>query len=325
MGLVTVNFECVDQEIVPNPVGTVVIRVYTLADVFVTEFTSDAVTGIATGLLDGAAAPTPNAYNIRIYKFAYGVTNPQQIEVYDPPAGSPTGTNDFKLTLDPHVPAAPADARLCRCSGYFRRVDGSSAGGSVDSYWNTARFGPWRGHILRFTSLMDPLIVDGAGAFSSPVYAEADADGLIEIDLFREGMYSVFVEDIHPGCIQEAMRAIHVPDRSTANLLDILFPDLADITWNPVGPWAVAAGGVLDVQPAITLTDYRVLEGTGTDDVTYSVDDPSIATLGYKDADTLTVTGVASGTTQLRVSRRDESIIRIPGSYTGGVVDITVT
>jgi hypothetical protein len=111
VGLVTVNFECVDQEITPNPVGSVVIRVFETNDTYVTSFTSNPVTGIATGSLDGDASPNPHAYNIRIYKYGHDVTNPQAIEIYDPPAGSPTGTNDFTLTLDPHAAQAPADAR----------------------------------------------------------------------------------------------------------------------------------------------------------------------------------------------------------------------
>jgi hypothetical protein len=328
MGLVTVNFECVDQEIVPNPVTNAVVRVYETDDTFVTELISDAVTGIASGLLDGQAAPTPHAYNIRLYKFGSpAVDNPQRVEVYDPPGGAPvTGTNDFKIRFDPHAAVAPADPRLCRLSGHFRRVDGNPASGLGTLSNNTAPVsGPTRGHVLRITSLMDPLIVDGNGAFSSPVYCYADDDGLVEVDLFREGTYSVIVEDIHPGCIQEAHRIIHVPDRSTANLLDVLFPVVLDVSWNPAGPWSVAVGGELDVVPTLTASDYRVLEGIATYDVEYTVDDTSIATVTTKDDSTLTVVGVASGSTTLRVTRRDESVVRVPGDISGGAVVITVT
>lgn len=322
MGLVTVNFECVDQELPPNPVTSAVIRVYETDDTFVTELVSDLVTGIASGLLDGLAAPNPHAYNIRLYKYGSpAVDNPQRIEVYDPPAGAPvTGTNDFKIYFDPRKAEAPADPRLCRCGGYFRRVDGTAARGLIEPYREPLH----RGHILRITSLMNPLIVDGAGAFSSPVYVEADRFGWAQVDLFRSGTYSVFVEDIHPGCPQEAHRVIHVPDRSTVNLLDLLFPVITDVSWNPVGPWTVAVGGDLDLQPTVTSSDYRVLEGSATEDVVYTVDDESIARVAVKGTSTLTITGVASGTTNLRVSRRDVSIVRVPGDVSGGVVAITV-
>lgn len=323
MGLVTVNFECVDQEIVPNPVGSAVVRVYETNDTFVTELVSDPVTGIASGLLDGLAAPNPHAYNIRLYKFGSpAVDNPQRIEVYDPPAGAPiTGTNDFKIYFDPHKAEAPADPRLCRCGGHFRFVDGTPARGLVEPYREPKN----RGHVLRITSLMNPLIVDGAGAFASPVYVEADRDGWAQVDLFRNGVYSVIVEGIHPNCIQEAHRVIHVPDRSTINLLDLLFPVVIDVNWSPVGPWTVSVGGDLDVQPTITTTDYRILEGIAIEDVVYGVDDDSVAIVAPKDSSTLTVIGVASGTTNLRVSRRDESINRVPGDISGGVVAITVS
>ena len=322
MGLVTVNFECVDQEIVPNPVTSAVVRVYETDDTFVTELISDPVTGIASGLLDGLAAPNPHAYNIRLYKFGSpAVDNPQRVAVYDPPAGAPvTGTNDFKIHFDPHASQAPADPRLCRCSGHFRFIDGNPARGLVEPYREPRH----RGHVIRITSLMNPLIVDGDGAFSSPVYVYADRDGWAEVDLFRNGIYSAFVEDVHPGCIQEAHRVIHVPDRSTTNLLDLLFPVAITVGWNPAGPWRVAVGGDLDLQPTVTSSDHRVLEGVATDDVTYAVDDLSIATVVVKGTSTLTITGVASGTTDLRVSRRDESIVRIPGIISGGVVAITV-
>jgi hypothetical protein len=49
MGLVTVNFECVDEEVTPNPVGSVVIRVFETNDTFVTSFTGDPVTGAGAG------------------------------------------------------------------------------------------------------------------------------------------------------------------------------------------------------------------------------------------------------------------------------------
>lgn len=322
MGLVTVNFECVDQELPPGGVPGVVVRVYETDDSYVNEFVAGP-TGIATGLLNGEASPSPHAYNIRIYKYGHSVTNPQAIEIYDPPAGSPTGTNDFTLTLDPHAAQAPADARLCRCSGYFRRIDGVPAGGPVNR--NAATGGFLRNQVLRFTSLMDPLIVDQIGAFGSPVYAEADDNGLIEIDLYRDGKYSVIVEDVHPGCLQEAHRIIHVPDRSTANLLDILFPVVVEIAWSPSGPWNLAVSGELDVTPTITASDYRVLTGIAADDVEYAVDDPTIASVASKDDSTLTITGVASGTTQLSITRRDDSIVRVPGTITGGVVTINVT
>jgi hypothetical protein len=328
MGLVTVNFQCIDQEIVPNPVTSAVVRVYETNDTFVTELISDPITGIASGLLDGTAAPNPHAYIIRLYKFGSpAVDNPQRVEIYDPPAGAPvTGTNDFKIRFDPHAAVAPADPRLCRLSGYFRRVDGNPASGlGTLSNVSAPVSGPTRGHVIRITSLMNPLIVDGAGSFSSPVYCYADDDGLVEVDLFREGTYSVIVEDIHPSCIQEAHRVIHVPDRSTANLLDVLFPVVTDVSWNPAGPWSVVVGGELDVVPTITASDYRVLEGIATYDVEYTVDDISVATVTPVDDTTIKVMGVASGSTTLRVSRKDESIVRVPGDITGGTVVITVT
>lgn len=309
MGNVTVNFECVDEEIVPNPVGSVVVRVYETDDTFVTELISNAVTGIASGLLDGQASPNPHEYNIRIFKYGNTVDTPQSIEIYDPPGGAPvTGTNDFKITLDPHKAQAPADPRLCRLSGYLRRGDGTPSGR----------------HVIRFAPHFNPLIVDDQGAFGTPVYREADDEGLIEVDLFREGVYVAFVEDIHPGCLQEAARLIHVPDRSTAELMNVLFPVVTWVEWDPVGPWAVATGGELVVTPTVHASDYRVLEGLAVGDVEYAVDDRSIA-LVKQGVSTLTVEGVSSGTTKLRVSRTDESIVRVPGDITGGVVDITVT
>jgi len=309
MGLVTVNFQCVDEELPPNPVGSVVIRVYETDDTFVTELVADPVTGIASGLLDGQPAPIPHEFNIRIYKYGNTVDTPQSIEVYDPPAGAPiTGTNDFKIALDPHKAQAPADPRLCRLHGFIRLGDGN----------------PSRRHVLRFAPKFDPLIVDDQGVFGTPAYVESDDDGRIEVDLFRDGKYAVFVEDIHPNCIQEACRLIHVPDRSTAELMNVLFPVVSLVEWNPPGPWTVAAGGELAVTPTVYASDYRVLEGLADGDVEYTTDDREVAIVKKGSSD-LTVEGVSSGTTKLRVSRRDESIVRLPGDITGGVVDITVT
>ena len=86
---------------------------------------------------------------------------------------------------------------------------------------------------------------------------------------------------------------------------------------------SVATGASVTVTPTVITSDGRTLTGAAHEDVTYTSLDTAVAAV-VAGADTLAVTGVASGSTTIRATRTDETVVTIPDS---GITnrDLTVT
>jgi len=305
VALETVRVIVYDTEVPPGVIENVTVRVFTTAEVFVTSAVTNA-SGIADVTLDGALTGTD--YHVRFHKDTVSFDTPQVIAVYSPAGAAPNGTNDFEAEGDLNAPSAPSEATLCRCYGYFRNVDGT----------------PIDGMQIRFQSNYSPMIYNGLGVYGSPIYLETDSDGYASIDLYRNSELMVSLAGEH---IEEDLgyqRNILVPDRTTCSLLDLLFPVVIQVTWSPVAPFSLTVGGTLEVTPTITATNYQVLTGAAPDDVLYEVSDASIASVSTNN-DTIILTGVSVGATSLTVTRRDDSIVRVPDTITGTPATINVT
>jgi len=153
------------------------------------------------------------------------------------------------------------------------------------------------------------------------VNIKSDKRGYFQVDLLRKGMYLATVES-H----ENVTRTVVVPDRSSINIMYLLFPIIVDITFNLFSPTiGVVVGGIVTLTPVITATDYRTLLGTAPEDLFYSVDDPSIASV-VVGQNTIVINGISAGTTSLRVTRKDRSIVYIPDpAFNGAVTTITVS
>jgi hypothetical protein len=292
----TVRIFVVDQQTpTPDPIESVLVRVFNAAgDTFISQDYTDA-NGIADFTLDGD--DPPNEYQIRLSKtgvaFDGGLgddsKSPQLIEVYSPPAASPSGTNDFTVKGQTFSRPVATDPRLCRASGFFRRADGL----------------PYSGLDVIFTPRFKPAIVDGDSVMWGSINARTDEDGYLEIDLFRNGEYSVLVETL-----EDCPREVVVPDAPSENLVDLLFPVVAQVTFDPTSV-SIAVGETAEVVPTVTGSDQRVLEGAAPADVEYTVDDETVASVSVQ-SDKIVITGLAAGTAQVDVSRLDESVVVIP-------------
>jgi len=292
----TVQVFVVDQQTpTPSPIEGVLVRVFdaTGATLVTQDYTTSL--GVADFTLDGDDPPIE--YQIRLSKWGVSFDgnlgdeskSPQLIEVWTPPANSPSGTNDFEVKGETFVRPVAIDQRLCRASGFFRRADGQ----------------PYANLDVLFTPRFRPAIVDGDSVMWGTINTRTDEDGYLEIDLFREGHYSVIVETLEP-----CPRDVLVPDASSENLVELLFPVVDSVTFDPTTV-SLAVGEDQDVITTVVASDQRVLEGAASNDVVYTIDDPTIASVAVS-SDGVIIRGLAAGSTQLDVSRRDESIVVIP-------------
>lgn len=292
----TVRIFVVDEQTpTPEPIEDVLVRVFDdTGSTFISQDYTDG-DGIADFTLDGDDPPVE--YIIRLSKTGVafdgnlgdGSKSPQIIDVYSPNTAAPNGSNDFELRGQTFSRPVSSDPRLCRVSGFFKRADGL----------------PYVNLDLIFTPRFKPAIVDESSVMWGPINARTDADGYVELDLYRMGEYSVLVETLEDQALE-----IVVPDLSSFNLVSLLFPVVEQVIFNPAAI-SLGVGEEVFVTPSIYGSDMRLLEGTSGGDVIYTIGDEVVATVSVKN-DYLVITGVTPGYTTLGVDRLDESIVIIP-------------
>lgn len=289
----TVRVYAVDEN--TDPLTDVLVRVFDGTDTFITQGVTALVGAEAYTefTVDGDDPPIP--YTVRLSKAGVAFDGslgddsktPQGIEVYSPASLAPTGTNNFQVQGQTFTLPVATDPRLCRASGFFVDPAGRPLADYDISFYNQAC----------------PLIVDGKAVVGSRVWGKTDANGYFELDLYRGGAYLVDME----GLVMA--RSIIVPDLGAVNLVSLLFPTVASISYVP-DPVSLAVGGTQEV----TVT---VLDSTGREialadcDVTFESSDVSIFTVSISD-EVVTLTGVAAGAAELVATRMDTSIVVVP-------------
>lgn len=320
MAVETVKFYLTDQS--TDPVLGVLVRVFNEAgDTFITQDTTVDVAGDAVAEVSLDGDDPPLKYTIRMSKTGVAFDgslgddskSPQLIEIYTPPANSPTGKNDFDIQGETFTMPVATDPRLCRASGFFKDATGR----------------PLAWLDMSFMNQFKPAIVDGEGVLGSKIQLRTDLDGYAQLDLYRNGEYRAMVESIQAAeaDVTGAIvfdREIVVPDRSSVSLVDLLFPVVKEITWVPASV-SLAVGATLELLTTVEGSDYRILEGTGCFDVLYEISDMDVAVVSVEE-DKLVITGMAAGSTELVATRRDQSVVFIPTTgIVGSPLSITVT
>lgn len=267
------------------PVESVIVRVFdATGSVFFTQATTDA-DGHVGFLL------STQQYSMRFYKQHATFKQPQLFTVLEAPE-----VNAFNVAAETFVPPVSNDARLCRCSGFFRNPDGSP-----QAYLD-----------LHFYPDFSPIVVDGIGVVPRKAITRTDEDGYVEIDLYRCAKYRVSVEGM-----ENEDRFIRVPDTSGTNLPDLLYPVVDHIIFDVDPPYEVTAGGELELTPVVYDSAGTPLTGTATADVEWTSSDQNV--LGVSVTDTVVrLRGIATGSAELRAARKDLSIIRIPDTAIEG-------
>ena len=306
MALESVTITIVDDQVVPELVDGITARVYDGDGTLVTTSTSGALDpGVVALELPGSTLGT--LYELRFFKVGASL-DPVRIAVYSPPMLAFTGTNRFRCVAEVFRLLSSSDPRRCRISGFVA---------------NAARRSR-RGVNLIVIPHFNAFIYEASVVTPGRFIVRTDGDGFCSFELFRRAMYDVTIEGQEDTC-----RTVQAPDRAALSLTALMFPVVISVvfaeTGNPDGSYTVTAGGQpLHLTPTLLATDYRVLEGTGTEDVGYSTDTPSIASV-YILGDRIEIRGHAPGTTTLRITRLDESVVSLPDpGVIGGVVTIHV-
>lgn len=317
MAIETTRVYAVDENNVP--LEGVLVQAYDDTDSFVTQNTTVLVglEAYAELMLDGD--DPANAYTIRLRMTGVSFDGmlgddsktPQSIEVYSPPAAAPTGTNYFQVQGQTHTLPTAVDPRLCRCSGYFVDMSGRPLK-NLDVHFTPFCYNEDQ-------SDLNPLIVDGRGVVGDKVITRTDADGYLEIDLYRSAEVSALVQGF-----SHSRRVIRVPDAASASLLDLLFPVVSEIDFG-TDPLALTEGSYADVVLTIKSSDGQILDPLDGD-VVFTSSDVSVATIQLQADGTLRVMGVGAGSTTIVAKRSDTSIVTFPGqpvAYTP--LGVTVT
>lgn len=318
MAVETVRVYTTDQS--GDPLAGVLVRFYDGAGALVTQqYTSlVGVEAYAEVGLDGAAAPAPTPYTVRLSKNGVAFDGslgddsktPQSIGVYSPPAGAPTGTNYFAVQGTTFIRPVATDPRLCRCSGFFKDPLGRPLVGMA---LHLSQYCP-NDDQAPFT----PLIVDGDGILGDKVLLRTDALGYVVVDLYRTGTYFMYM----PG-LGSQWRSLHIPDLPSMNLINLIFPVITSIVFDP-DPLAMSVGDTTEIDVTVTASDGRVLDPLNQD-LLFTSSDESVVGVEVLADSKLSITALAAGTAQIEAAVTDTGIVTIPEEpITYAPLDITV-
>lgn len=300
MGVVTCEFYTLDTTLSHSPISGVLVRIFDVTGTtLITTGTTDALGLVSFGLT--GTSPTTTRYQVRCSKIGTSFTNPEYADVYDPLP--PLTANKFNIYGDVHVLQPATNPRMCRATGLF--VD---PGGR-----------PLTDLMIAIYNEFNPINLEGVG-IATKVEVRTDAYGYAVVELPRLGKYWATVSGLHDESLE-----ISVPDRSSVNLIDLLWPVVAQVSFTPAAPWTVLKGTTSYIPTQVIASSYTVLTGSASGDVSYVIRDPTIATVAIG-TDGIYLTGISIGSTYLDLSRIDTTIHRIPDVAiigTGGQVSVT--
>ena len=284
------------------PVETMGVQVYDVTNT----------TLIASGFTDSAGEVDiilPAArYQLRFYgeHLLASVTSPRQIKVRVPPP-----SNLWRFTATTFTPPVSPNPYMCRCWGYFRDSAGM----------------PLANLLLRLLPQQDPAVFGalvqamGQGALQ----LATDANGYVQVDLPRGGLFEVVL-----GGYMDSAVEVTIPAQAGFNLVDLLFPTPVSLTFAPVGPTALAVGGVQLYVPSLTMSDGRVLTQATDDQASNWVDFvasvPAVLSVGFSTTG-VQATGVGVGASTLSATvKATAALPRVPpATFTVTPVALTVT
>lgn len=268
-----------------NPIEGVLVRVYGADNLTLyTESVSDSSGHVGFTLYT-------NTYNIRLYKFGVGFKQPQVLEVLE------SGLNVFDVQGEVITKPSATDSRLCRASGYFRDITGAPQA-NVD---------------IHLIGEFNPILLEGAAVLSERRVVRTDKDGFACVDLIRGACYNATVQGF-----EDSQRQVLVPDLASANLPDMLFPVVSQVTFDQDGPYLLAAGDTLEITPTVIASSGVTLTGTATSDIQWYSSDDAVFSVAPTPT-TLVLAAKALGSAELLARRLDGSVIHIPMTEINGV------
>lgn len=238
-------------------------------------------------------------YSMRFFKFAASFSQPQLFTVESDPATPGTTPNHFEVKASILDKPLAVDPRLCRASGFFRTASGHP-----------------RSHLdIHFIAEFRPVILDGTLVMDERRKIKTTPEGYGCIDLIRGACYSVTLE-----AFEDESFYVHVPDAPCVNLPDLLFPTISKVTISPI---VLSVGEEQQIAPKVLTSSGVPLEGVALQDLQWTLEDSSIASLSVT-KDYLVIQGVSAGTTNL-VAALKGGIVTIPDTGIDGLpVSVTV-
>ena len=295
----TVNVLVMSDNIVPAPIDGVTVTVVDPA----IQYALIARAPTNSSGIAGFDIPD-GSYELRLFKREVIFGSPVRVVVLGNCAFTATGT----LTT---LPTSP-DSRLCRCTGRFLGLSGYPLGGVTAVF--TQKTEPEKAM---------PRVVDSQLVIQSDIVMRTSAEGYLTLDLLRKGQYLVSFagEDDAWGLI--------VPDRASANLIDLIYPQPVSLTWDPIlapsNAVTVQVGQTITVPVSLLFSNYETINNGATDPwLLFMNSDETIAPAALVNGGML-ITGAVAGAVQISASIRsgltpnrvpDYSLLSTPLSVT---------
>lgn len=210
---VAVDVYIKSDDVTAQPIVGVAAGIYNPTTLALIAMSTSDGSGRVTFMLPGTTTPG-TTYEVRFYKTGVKFANPKAIAVIEP--ATPANINIFDVTGTVGTLPSATDPRCCRCTGQF--VDVSNR--------------PMKNVRMRLVRDIEagyqtPRIVDGHLIANESLDLYTDADGSVSFDLIRGGKYYLMV-----AFEEDSYWPFHVPDRSSANLIDLIHPQPVSISWD---------------------------------------------------------------------------------------------
>lgn len=291
-----VNVIVASDEAVPAPLpGVVVTVVSTSPYQAIARATSDSLGIAGFDLPDGL-------YELRAYK--RGVFfQPFRIAV--------EGDGAYDMAGRLQTTPSSEDPRICRVSGRFVNLGNRPMGGVTLLITGKGE-----------TGYSDPKVVDSQMVVGQGMYLKTNADGFATADLFRGGeFFLTFSGD------DDTVWNFKVPDRDTANLIDLIHPQPLSATWG-VDDNAVelVVGGTVQVPINVFFSDFQTRTSGVASWLDLSSSDPAVIAVDIIQ-DQLLVKALAAGSAVVSLSAKSGIFpARVPAySLSSQPLQVTIT
>jgi hypothetical protein len=296
------------KDSVGDPIDGVKARLYSAADLFLTEgVTGDVTPGVVDFPLEGAADPGQD-YIVRWRppeEHTIQGGNTRVISVLDPLV--PPATNIFDFIAEKAELPESDDETMCLLSGYLSNVSRTAIKEGKIVFLPRLRDPDFK--VSGFPFPTEPSVL-GRDMLVSESSALSDDNGYVEIKLPRTSILDVHIYGLEtPGL--EIVPQVYIPNRAGAKLEDVLLPYLSSVDTES-GSAALSVGETLELSlTAVGSNDQPDLEFcVGLFEIESS--DEDVVSLEFRDG-VLKLTAVGAGAATVTVSRKDDTFApRVP-------------
>jgi hypothetical protein len=298
--MATVNFRLRDQT--TAAVDGVLIRIYSGATLITTGITGEGDNSSGNRIFDLDVGDYTARFSMS--GSGYTIVSPQAFTVIG------DDTDDFTISVERLTRPVSTNPALCRCSGYVIDLAGQ----------------PLKNASVTFEGRNPPTLLGNDYIGKDRLVVVSDKSGYLQTDLIRNGVYRVVVSSY-----QDLTFEIKVPNLSSANLPDVIFPIVTAVQFDPED---VSVGIAESVTSDCTVV-YRsglaipVPDFESTTPVSLKTSDKSVATAKFVDG-VVEITGISAGTCTISAVRDYEdssesiSLFPAPGDVSGEIM-VTVS